>query len=94
MRAVEGHVAKQHSVSSDSIEFSVNSFHNFAIPKEHLASSFTAAITDQQGCVEATKHTKFPWLAIMWHPERAGNSELADTWLKHSLSNLLMTPYP
>lgn len=48
----------------------VNSFHNFCIPADGLAPCFHVMAHDNEGNVEAMRHTELPWQAIMWHPER------------------------
>ena len=51
-------------------EFTINSFHTYAISPENLAPGFVAAAFDTENFVEAAFHESEPIGAIMWHPER------------------------
>lgn len=72
---VEGHVARMHTLASvaGSCSFSfpsqVNSFHDFAISVEGLASGLLPQAF-AGGYVEAFAHVDYRHLGIMWHPER------------------------
>ena len=48
----------------------VNSFHNYGVTKKTLGNELIPLAMTEDGCIEAIKHTKYPWMAIMWHPER------------------------
>lgn len=74
------HVANPHAVDltnkkiinlfgQDSIP--VNSFHNNLILKEKIGKDFEIfAITKNDQTVEGFFHKKFPFVGVMWHPER------------------------
>lgn len=47
----------------------VNSFHRTQI--RGLPSDYEALAVAEDGSVEAMQHRELPWLAILWHPERA-----------------------
>tara|TARA_A100001035_G_scaffold259908_1_gene237767 strand:+ start:542 stop:1132 length:591 start_codon:yes stop_codon:yes gene_type:complete len=69
--------------------FLVNSFHNFSI-KEINNNKFKAIAFSEEGNIEAMVHNEYPWLAIMWHPEREfENNSLSINFLKHNLELLL-----
>ena len=71
-----GHVATDHEVgicnSAGVFEpaFHVNSDHRGIIPIHGLAASLIPKLHSKDGLVEAAVHYKYPWLGIMWHPER------------------------
>ncbi|EGQ7979420.1 glutamine amidotransferase [Vibrio cholerae] len=48
----------------------VNSFHNYAINAETLGEDLTSLAKTEDGVIEAIKHNSYPWIGIMWHPER------------------------
>lgn len=71
---VTGHVATRHPLEgtmvADRISNEVNSYHNLAITKPTLGQSLQVMASCDDGVVEAFKHSEFPWMGIMWHPER------------------------
>ncbi|MFL1403937.1 gamma-glutamyl-gamma-aminobutyrate hydrolase family protein [Marinobacter sp. M1N3S26] len=73
---VEGHTAVRHGLkllpgAVDFIDFrEVNSFHDWAIHPDGLASGLTARCQAPDGTIEACTHDTLPWVGIMWHPER------------------------
>ena len=48
----------------------VNSYHNFVIENQTLPSVFRSIACDEDKNIEAAVHIKYPWLLLMWHPER------------------------
>jgi len=72
--SVEGHVGVQHSllITKDGYPISekVNSYHNWAIPREGLAKQLRPLAFDSEGHVEAFEHNNKRLFGIMWHPER------------------------
>ena len=69
--------------------FLVNSFHSFSI-KEINKLKFNAIAYSYDGYIEAMIHNTYPWLAIMWHPEREfANNSFSLNFLKHNLSKLI-----
>ena len=69
--------------------FLVNSFHNFSI-KEINNDKFKAIAFTEDGNIEAMIHNRYPWLAIMWHPERVfQNNDSSIVFLKNHLDILL-----
>ncbi len=61
--------------SPDLIELSgqmvlVNSFYNYGIPCDALASQLEPLAVMQGKWVEAAKHRQLPITGVMWHPER------------------------
>lgn len=73
---VEGHVAVHHDLTTEPSEplfgpyTRVNSFHDWAVRPDELAEGLTALAHAPDGTVEAFRHERLGWLAIMWHPER------------------------
>lgn len=73
---VEGHTAVRHELKllSGAVDFidyrDVNSFHDWGIYPDGLASELTARCQAPDGTVEAFAHDSLPWVGIMWHPER------------------------
>lgn len=77
------HVVKSHRIEftnekisnffdKESIE--VNSFHNNLILKENIGSELEVfAIAKNDHTVEGFFHKKFPFIGVMWHPERDEN---------------------
>jgi len=72
------HVATKHDVFFEKSRYegflnganSVNSFHNFGITKETLASGLNVLATSSDQVVEAFIHSIHQIIGIMWHPER------------------------
>ncbi|RLA04468.1 MAG: peptidase C26 [Gammaproteobacteria bacterium] len=70
---VTGHVAKRHSLTQEGalqIAEMVNSYHNWGIPCDGLATELTPLAFDLAGNVEAFECSEKNLLGIMWHPER------------------------
>jgi len=70
---ISGHVAKRHSLTQEGdvqIPEEVNSYHNWAIPRDGLAAELTPLAFDSAGNVEAFECSEKNLLGIMWHPER------------------------
>lgn len=69
--SIEGHVATTHPVGGERSGFTraeVNSYHNYQL--NHLGKDLSAAAQSEDGNIEAVTHSVYPWLGIMWHPER------------------------
>ena len=76
---VDGHVATNHTIYSskeaaEPVEIQVNSF-IISICKNDLASSLRLCIESEGGLVEVMVHESYPWLGVMWHPERICRAE-------------------
>jgi putative glutamine amidotransferase len=72
--AAPGHVRTAHVLDSTSATLrgvKVNSFHDVVIPHAQLAGDLLLLARAEDGTVEAVVHRSLPWLAVMWHPERA-----------------------
>jgi gamma-glutamyl-gamma-aminobutyrate hydrolase PuuD len=71
---VAGHVATQHAIHSNTSAYqlpqTVNSFHNWGIGKDGLASELEMIAVDSDGYIEAYQHPDTKLLGLMWHPER------------------------
>lgn len=76
LEPVEKHVATRHAVELivGDEEFvgyrDVNSYHDWGIPSNGSAPDLESRLQSLDGCIEAARHRKLPWVGIMWHPER------------------------
>lgn len=83
---VSGHVAQEHRVGMATMhdgpaELIVNSFHLWGISRGRLANGLEPLYLHADGTVEAAHHVRWPWLCLMWHPERAGKEmAIANKW--------------
>ena len=83
------HKVYLHGDKNQAKNFLVNSFHEFSI-EEINNEKFKAIAFSDDGYIEAMVHNRYPWLAIMWHPERAfQNNSLSINFLKNHLDILL-----
>lgn len=75
---VNDHVGTVHNLHNISKLFdfpeSVNSYHNWAIPKSMLGKGLLPLAEDVNGNIEAFTHKLERIFAIMWHPERASDN--------------------
>ena len=51
-------------------EREVNSYHSYKVKSTGLGEGLVKIAWTNDDCVEAIRHLEYPWLAIMWHPER------------------------
>lgn len=67
------HITKSHPITllSDSLEYNVNSYHNFAITK--LGRDLFPLALGKDSSIEAFRHSSLPIFGIMWHIEREEN---------------------
>lgn len=80
LEPVASHAARTHRVQAGSTSFAVNSWHRWAVAG--TTPDYEALARAEDGTVEAMQHVRQPWLAVMWHPERAeGDTPLVDAWL-------------
>lgn len=96
LHRMAGHVATEHVVKAVSTnecpaELLVNSFHAFGISKCALARDLEALYCHaDDSSVEAAQHVTFPWLCLMWHPERPGTGmTVANSWAGNWLREVL-----
>lgn len=79
---VTGHVATRHKLKGEWAKqqgySDVNSYHDFAITKATLGANLEVLATTADGVIKAIKHKSYPWLGIMWHPEREPSMPEAD----------------
>jgi gamma-glutamyl-gamma-aminobutyrate hydrolase PuuD len=69
-----GHVRGEHILAVRSpglLDARVNSYHDVAVQPNGLAPDLVSVAQAEDGTVEAAVHRRLPWLALMWHPERA-----------------------
>ena len=48
----------------------VNSYHNYGVTEKTLGIKLKPLAYAFDGSIEAIKHIEYPWMGIMWHPER------------------------
>ena len=73
LTSLGGHVAKKHNISGQITNYrnyAVNSYHKYGIYPENLGADLTIVGICDDESIEAISHNVFPWLGIMWHPER------------------------
>lgn len=76
LSSVEGHVAIRHFVTPKEMQhpfyayMEVNSYHDYGVFLNELGKGLIPLLTAEGGIVEAARHDRLPWIAIMWHPER------------------------
>lgn len=80
LKKIENHVATKHYIKSIWAEKNnikeVNSYHNFAI--NNLGKDLEVLALSKDENIEAIKHKKYPWIGIMWHPEREEEFTISD----------------
>lgn len=68
---IKGHCRTRHLIKEEfCLDREVNSFHNYGLFKENLGYDLLPLAFAEDDSIEAIKHKFYPWLAIMWHPER------------------------
>ncbi len=90
------HVAKKHYLELKDGEFRthyleepvVNSYHNWGITCDGLASPLNPLAMYGESEVEAFKHHLFPFFGIMWHPERYSEFRNSDLSFFRKVFNL------
>ncbi len=75
LEMVSGHVGNAHDIYSGqnlqrSLIGNVNSYHNFGISLKNLPTTYEPFAFDSDGNVEGAFNKLYPWIGIMWHPER------------------------
>ena len=89
LERVHGHVGVDHEINCRGNPFAhigsawVNSYHNYAISRDGLAAELTPWADSDDGFIEVVSHSQYPWVGIMWHPERS--SSVLDTPIFNSL---------
>lgn len=84
-----GHVGTPHAVRTGDGAVCVNSWHRGTVVRPGKAWQVLAMADD--GSVEAMRHRHLPWLAVMWHPERAqGESALVQRWMTEIVASQQM----
>ena len=80
---IEGHVKRDHEVYCVKggfivdVDQQVNSYHDYSIEENDLASSLIPQVYAWDGSIEAFRHAYLPWVGVMWHPERAPEPRIA-----------------
>ena len=81
---VQGHITARQQVIFDGVPEQVNAYHHYAVGA--VPDGYEAAGRSADGVLKAMRHTRLPWLGIMWHPERFGQPQQRDIAL---LSDIL-----
>ena len=86
IKEISGHVRTNHSIKFfNGIKKSiyVNSFHKYGIEVKNITYPFKLIASSSDNIAEQISHLNFPWVGIMWHPERNKN-------LHHYDKNLIL----
>ena len=69
---IKGHCNTRHMLKGEKgfNNREVNSYHNYGVTLKTLGNDLTPLAFTEDGCIEAIQHNRYPWIAIMWHPER------------------------
>ena len=69
---IKNHLRVRHKLKGINIfnNKDVNSFHNYHVNSDTIGEELIPLAWTNDQCIEALRHHKHPWLAIMWHPER------------------------
>lgn len=74
LTTLSGHVACRHPLEGDWAKYwglsEVNSYHNQVILPATLGQNLRVLATSPDQVIEAFEHQHWPWLGVMWHPER------------------------
>ena len=86
LTTVNNHAGTRHKLNIDNaykdfLPTDVNSFHNWGIKEDQLASKLTGIARDEQNNIEAFYHQQYRLAGIMWHPERENNVNPEDALL-------------
>lgn len=81
---VVGHVAVRHDVNGE-INRNVNSYHNQACVKLKEECGLVCMARTEDGVIEAVRHTAYPIMGTMWHPEREEGFDKADIQMLRNL---------
>ena len=84
LRLVADHVAVRHQINgllAGTSGREVNSYHEQGLLDADLGDDLEAMAWSEDGVVEALRHREWPWLGIMWHPERESPVAEADQQL-------------
>ena len=76
IKEISGHVRTKHFINfCNGITKSiyVNSFHKYGIDVKNISYPFKLIATSSDNIAEQISHENYPWVGIMWHPERNTN---------------------
>lgn len=79
-----GHVSVRHNINGE-INRNVNSYHNQVCLKLKEGCGLVCMARTEDGVIEAVRHTKYPIIAVMWHPERNESFDKADIQMLRDL---------
>ena len=71
----KGHIKTHHSNlignwAKENNILNINSYHKYVIKDDLLGNDLIKLICVDDLVIEAIQHVKYPWLGLMWHPER------------------------
>mgnify|MGYP003705943549 CR=1 FL=1 len=76
------HVKKRHDIfyshDKNCIKRVVNSYHEYCITPASLGRNLEVLARAEDDTIECIKHVTYPWLGIMWHPEREKSFDTFD----------------
>lgn len=81
LTTVHGHVKASHPIRGPLCgeqKRIVNSYHSCGIRLPDLGLGLQAVAWSDDGIIEAIRHRDYPWLGIMWHPEREDPFQKSD----------------
>ncbi len=83
---IKNHVKVRHTLKGIPLfnKKEVNSYHNYHINLNNLGDDLDCLAWTVDDSVEALTHNKYPWMGIMWHPEREKPFEKDDLMLLHN----------
>lgn len=76
LKKIKGHAGTRHPLITEASPYQfkipkeVNSFHDFAVPRQYLGKGLISFAHDLKDNIEAFYHLKDKVMGIMWHPER------------------------
>ena len=76
LKKIKGHAGTRHPLITEASPYQfkipkeVNSFHDFAVPRQYLGKGLISFAHDLKDNIEAFYHPKDKVMGIMWHPER------------------------
>lgn len=76
LQPVTGHVSPEQSITVSGQSIQVNSYHDWGVKTVGKAWEIWGVAGD--GVIKAVQHRHWPWLGIMWHPERLQPFRSAD----------------
>lgn len=80
-------ITSQKPLDTELTEIIVNSFHNYGVTADTLASELSFFALAEDGVIEGLYHNSLKILGIQWHPERI--KKLGEDFVEYDILNLL-----